>query len=162
MKQQYTIKDFLPLIIISGVVLLAASGVSIVRDQLSVQEWMGNFMGVFFLVFGGFKAVNVQGFAKAYQEYDLLAKKSKTYAYVYPFLEIALGILYITATALFWTHSITAVLMLFSAAGVYNELQKKKQITCACLGVLFKIPMTWVTLVEDVLMAGLAIYMLVI
>jgi hypothetical protein len=51
--------------------------------------------------------------------------------------------------------------MLISALGVANELRKKQTIMCACLGTVFKIPMTYVTLFEDLLMASMALYMLV-
>ena len=60
------------------------------------------------------------------------------------------------------TNWITLVLMLMSAVGVFNELRKGKEIVCACLGTLFKIPMTYVTLVEDLLMAAMAAWMLLI
>jgi hypothetical protein len=51
--------------------------------------------------------------------------------------------------------------MLVSAAGVARELWKGREIMCACLGVVFKIPMTYVTLLEDLLMAAMAGFMLV-
>ena len=50
--------------------------------------------------------------------------------------------------------------MVIGAVGVAGELRKKNQIPCACLGVVFKIPMTTVTFIEDVLMAVMAILML--
>ena len=57
---------------------------------------------------------------------------------------------------------ITLVLMAVGAAGVARALAQKRQIPCACLGVVFKIPMTWVTLVEDLVMAVMAGVMIVI
>jgi hypothetical protein len=50
--------------------------------------------------------------------------------------------------------------MLIGAAGVWRELRKNNQIPCACLGVVFKIPMTWVTFIEDVAMAAMAAAMI--
>ena len=50
--------------------------------------------------------------------------------------------------------------MIVSSIGVTKELAQGRKITCACLGAVFKIPMTYVTLLEDVLMAVMALIML--
>jgi len=119
------------------------------------------FMGIFFLVFGTFKLIKLKDFAQAYSEYDLIAKKFKVYGFIYPFLEILLGIAYLMNWNPTITNSVTLVLMLVSAAGVFNELRKGRTIVCACLGTVFKVPMTYVTLAEDLLMALMALMMLV-
>ena len=123
---------------------------------------MGDLMGSFFLIFGTFKIINLEGFVEAYSMYDVIAKKSKFYAYMYPFLEITLGILYVMGFYSRILNIVTLFLMVISAIGVFNELQKKRAIPCACLGVLFKIPMTYVTLLEDILMAVMAFIMIFI
>lgn len=162
MSKQYTLKDFLPLICISVTVIVSTYLLSAFQGALSSSSHiMTNFMGMFFLIFGGFKVINVQGFATAYAKYDLLAKKIYQYGVIYPFIELALAYTYLTRTELFWTNGITLVLMTFSALGVWNELRKKKEITCACLGALFTVPMTKVTLAEDLLMAIMALSMIV-
>ncbi len=117
-------------------------------------------MASFFLVFGFFKVINLGGFVKAYALYDLIAKKYSWYGYVYPFLEIGLGIAYLSKWNLPVINFLTLVLMLISAAGVFNELRKGSHIVCACLGAVFKLPMTYVTLAEDLLMALMALAIL--
>lgn len=119
-------------------------------------------MGSFFIIFGTFKIVNLQKFAMAYGEYDLIAKRSRAYALIYPFIELFLGVAYFAQYHLNIINIITFILMSVSAAGVANELSKGKMIICACLGALFKIPMTYVTLLEDLLMALMALVMLFI
>lgn len=157
---RYTIRDFLPLIILFSLI----TGLTIVRQFYtgwSIYSAMSDFMAFFFLIFGGFKIINLKGFAKAYQEYDIIAKRSLAYAYLYPFLEIALGIAYLMRWNPFITNIATFILMSVSAVGVGIELSKGKTIVCACLGVVFKVPMTYVTLLEDLLMAGMALIMLI-
>ena len=44
--------------------------------------------------------------------------------------------------------------------GVVRTLLARRKIRCACLGTVFNLPMSSVTLVEDVLMAGMAAVML--
>lgn len=155
------IKDFLPLIMLFSLILLF----SFVRQFLALawdlHEFSYDFMGAFFIIFGGFKLYNLKAFAHAYAEYDLIAQRSSFYAQIYPFLELTLGLAYLTRTLLVTTQIVTVLLMLVSAAGVAVALSKHQDFTCACLGVVFKIPMTYVTLFEDVLMAVMALAMLI-
>lgn len=157
---RYSIKDFLPLIVLFSVITLFTA----VRQWLNccnTMDAMSDFMGAFFIIFGAFKLIKWHSFATAYQEYDILAKRSKIYAYAYPVIEVMLGLAYLLRIAPRATSLITLILMLISGMGVFNELRQGKQIVCACLGTVFKIPMTYVTLVEDLLMAGMALYMLI-
>lgn len=155
----YTVKDFLPLIIIFSSITL----ITLIHQFYygwHLEDGIRVFMASFFLVFGTFKVINLAGFAEAYSMYDLVAKQFFWYGYIYPFLELTLGVAYLLKWNMLITDIFTLVLMLVSAAGVFNELRKGKHITCACLGALFKIPMTYVTLAEDLIMAAMALTML--
>lgn len=160
MINQYSLKNFLPLIIIFSIILLLTTGRQLLMHTRDVHAFMYDFMGLFFIVFGSFKLYNLKAFANAYQMYDLIAQQSKLYAYLYPFIEVTLGICYIMRYQLPIINIITLILMLISAAGVAYALSKKEEFTCACLGALFKIPMTYVTLIEDLLMGLMAFVML--
>jgi hypothetical protein len=83
-----------PLLVIVGLILLA-SVVSTLAGGGDWREGMLSFMAGFFLVFAGLKLLDVPGFAKGYATYDLLAARVPAYGYVYPFLELALGLLYL-------------------------------------------------------------------
>lgn len=151
-----------PLLLIVGFLL----GVTwIIHAQRAVEsrhwhEWMSDFMAGFFLVFSFFKLLNLSGFVQAYRGYDLLAAKSKVYAWAYPFIELALGVAYLARWQPQVTHWLTLAVMLISAAGVLNALRKRQLIECACLGTVFKLPMSKVTLIEDLSMALMAALML--
>lgn len=158
-KTDYSVRNFLPLIII----FLIIFSLTFIRQFLMGYNFsyaMTDFMGFFFLIFGGFKILNLQKFSEAYQTYDIIAKQTKWYGFIYPFIEILLGTLYITRSYLYFANVTTVILMSISAMGVFQALLKKEQFECACLGTVFKIPMTYVTLLEDVLMVGMALYML--
>ncbi len=116
-------------------------------------------MGVFLLTFAGFKLLDLNGFADAYQTYDLVAMKSRTYALAYPFIELALGAAYIFRTQIIAVHGATFLLMVVGGAGVFMALRSGRKIQCACLGTRIKLPMTYVTLLEDALMAVMALGM---
>jgi hypothetical protein len=159
-QQKYTLATFVPLILIFTLMLLSTISVEVVAGAFDPMRAMRVFMGSFFVVFGAFKIYNLKGFATAYQMYDLIAARSKVYAYAYPFIELALGFAYLMNYQLLIVNWSTLVIMLISAAGVWNELRKGKKIMCACLGAVFQIPMTYVTLGEDILMAVMALAML--
>ncbi|PCI29424.1 hypothetical protein COB55_02330 [Candidatus Wolfebacteria bacterium] len=158
-KEKYTIKDFYPLIGLFVIILLLSTGATL-HNNMGGMFFMQMFMGWFFILFGVLKVINIKAFAESYAMYDIIAARSRVYAFVYPFIELTLGVLFLFGTALFYTNIVTLVVMLIGALGVYLQLRKGETIMCACLGTVFKVPMTWVTLFEDLLMAGMALIML--
>ncbi|CAN5192070.1 hypothetical protein BH09DEP1_BH09DEP1_0740 [soil metagenome] len=159
-QSTYTVKNFLPLIIIFSFIGAFTLLMQIVYG-FNINTAMYDFMGAFFVVFGLFKIINLSGFAQAYTMYDIIAKRSKIYAHLYPFIELALGVMYLTRYQLLLANWITLILMIIGSIGIALELAKGKTIVCACLGVVFKIPMTYVTLAEDIIMGLMALIMLV-
>ena len=118
--------------------------------------FMNNFMAGFFLVFSFFKLLNLKGFAESYVMYDVLAKKIPVWAYIYVFVELGLGIAYLTRFEPFFTNTITIIVMGFSSIGVIQSVLNKKQIQCACLGAVFNLPMSTITIIEDLLMVAMS------
>ncbi len=143
---------------IAGVTILVAWS----NDAWRVEPMMRHFMAGFFIVFSFFKLLDPPGFVSAYRGYDLLARKNAAWAWAYPFIELSLGVMYLMAWAPITTNVITLVLMLIGAVGVLKALLNKQAIRCACLGTALNLPMTKVTLVEDLTMAFMAAGMLVL
>jgi len=148
--------DFMPLIVIFAVIATLTGIALPYGESPNFFDGMRYFEGFFFLVFGVFKLLNWKGFVDAYATYDLLAKRSRAYGYVYPLIELGLAAGYLFNYNLLLVSSVTLTFMIIGSIGVARELKKNEQIPCACLGVVFKIPMTWVTFIEDVLMALMA------
>lgn len=159
--QQGWFGTYWPLIVIGAYIAVAALAGGRPGES-AFEAWMANFMAGFFLVFSAFKLLDLRGFADAYASYDLLAKRWHGYGFVYPFLELALGLAYLFRLAPTETHVATIFLMGFSSLGVLQALQRGNQIQCACLGTELKLPMSTITLVEDVGMAAMAALMLVL
>jgi hypothetical protein len=157
---KYTLSDFYPLIIIFSIIF-SLTAVQQFFAGFVLYDALRVFMGIFFLVFGSFKVIKFADFAQAYAEYDIIAKRLFVYGYAYPFLELGLGFAYLINMFPVTTNLFTLVLMCVSAVGVAQKLLKREQIMCACLGTVFKIPMTYVTLAEDLIMAFMAMIMLV-
>ena len=116
---------------------------------------MNGFMRGFFLVFSFFKLLDIKGFALSFKMYDLIARRLPVWAFAYPFVEIAFGVAFLTKFMPVATNVAEIVLMLIGAAGVLKALIDKRSIRCACLGSVLNLPMTTVSLVEDVGMATL-------
>jgi YHS domain-containing protein len=123
-------------------------------------DFMLKYMGVFFIVFSLMKMLDVKGFADAFSMYDLIAKRSRSYALIYPFIELALGILYLTETWIIGAAWVTLIIMFIGAIGVGRNLLSKNKIQCACLGTKIGVPLTKVTFLEDLIMVGMAVRIL--
>lgn len=152
---RFELKTYYPLFLILGFISVAA-----MRGAEGLHDWMVHFMAGFFLVFSFFKFLNLKGFAEAYASYDLLAKRWPAYGYIYPFLELGLGLCYLFRINLAETLVFTIVLMGYSSLGVIKAVLSKRQIRCACLGTTLNLPMSTITIVEDIGMVLMAFFML--
>jgi copper chaperone CopZ len=132
------------------------------HETFDWMQWMRHFMAGFFLVFSFFKMLNLKGFAESYVMYDVLARKIPAWAYAYAFVELGLGIANAINFNPVITNLVTFVVMSISIIGVLQSVLNKKQIQCACLGAVFNLPMSTVTIIEDALMIAMSGAMLVI
>lgn len=163
------LQTYRPLLMIIGYILAgsvfiqlgqhAGHGMS-VAQSVSMHETMRYFMAGFFLTFSFFKLLDVQAFANAYASYDLLAARWQGWGYVYPFVELTLGFAYLANFQPTLTNWATLIIMGFSAIGVILAVMSKTKIQCACLGTVFQLPMSTVTIIEDVGMVLMAAWML--
>ena len=73
---------------------ITSAGVLLHYKEWSWSEFMLDFMGLFYIVFGFFKMLDLKGFPESFKMYDPLAKRLPIYGWIYPFLETALGIMF--------------------------------------------------------------------
>ena len=85
----------------------------------------------------------------------------KGYGYLYAFIELGLGVAYLTNFNPIVTNSITLLVMGISIIGVLQSVLNNKKIKCACLGDVFNLPMSTITIIEDGLMIAMSAIMLV-
>jgi hypothetical protein len=117
-------------------------------------------MGFFLVVFSMFKFFDMEGFADGFQMYDLLAKRFRPYAYVYPFIELCLGLGYLSHWRPLVVYLTTIIVLTFGSIGVLRALFKGLDIECACMGTVLHVPLSTVALIEDLGMAAMAAGML--
>jgi len=141
------------------------AGILILGTILSIAlDFMILYMGIFFIIFSLFKMPDWKGFVEAFGTYDILAKNMKPYGWIYPVIELALGAAFIAnyfgefyLVPVAWT---TLVIMGIGSIGVGNKILKKEKFQCACLGTWINVPLTKVTLLEDLLMVFMSILLL--
>jgi copper chaperone CopZ len=144
-----------PLLLIFGYIL----GVSV----LLAKNWMDGmhyFMAGFFLVFSFFKFLNLRAFADSYAMYDIVAARFRPWGFIYPFVELGLGLAYLTNFQPILTNWVALVVMSVSIIGVLESVFNRRKIRCACLGTVFNLPMSTVTIIEDALMIAMSGWML--
>jgi copper chaperone CopZ len=144
-------------VFITGITLVIQSA----NAAFNWMQWMRHFMAGFFIVFSFFKLLNLKGFAESYAMYDIVAKRIKGYGYLYVFIELGLGVAYLTNFNPFIINLITVIVMSVSIVGVLQSVLNKQKIKCACLGDVFNLPMSTITIIEDSLMIGMSLIMLI-
>lgn len=149
-----------PILLIFVYILTITLSVQMINRGFDWQQWMNHFMAGFFLVFSFFKLLNIKGFAESYAMYDIVAKQWNGWGYVYAFLELALGIAFLIQFNPMLTNAITFIIMSLSIIGVLQSVFNKRKIKCACLGDVFNLPMSSITIIEDSLMIGMSAVML--
>ena len=148
------IKQLKPLFIILGYILIASI-------LLNYKNWnssnaMLDFMGLFYIIFSFFKILDIKGFSLSFRMYDPVAKKIPIYGSIYPFIEILLGVIFLTRFEVKVALALTVIVLGITTIGVTQTLLDKRSIKCACLGTTLNLPMTEATLIENVLMIVMA------
>jgi|TARA_B110000908_G_scaffold170738_1_gene231197 cation transport ATPase len=133
---------------------------------LNYQNWdrneiMLDFMGLFYIVFSFFKLLDLKGFSESFKMYDPLASRISIYGWMYPFIEVVLGLMFLMHFGVKTALVITLIVLGITTIGVTKSLLDKKSIRCACLGTALKLPMTEATFIENAVMIVMAILLLV-
>ena len=158
-KEESKVKQLFPLFLIFGYIIVTSFLLN--QSSWNTNEFMLDFMGLFYIIFSFFKFLDVKGFAMSFQMYDPLAKKVKAYGLIYPFIELALGLLFLFRYQIQIALVLTLIVLGVTTIGVTKSLLDKKAIKCACLGSVLNLPMTTATFIENSIMIVMAVYMLI-
>lgn len=159
LKPVSTFRKLLPLFFVFVFITLA----SLVRQVLygyNPMFLMMDFMGVFFIVFGAFKLYDLKGFVEGFKTYDIVAKRFTIYGRLFPFMELALGALYLLGYMFLLQNIIVFIISTLGLYSAYKVIRSKKEIKCVCLGTFFTLPMTWATFSENLVMFVMVIFMI--
>jgi len=137
-----------------------AASLAVLGSPFTIRaaEW---FIAFSMCVLAILKLQDVERFSTMFLNYDLLAKRWVRYGTLYPFAEGLAGVLMI-AGVLGWL-SIPLALFIGSigAVSVFKAVYiDKRELKCACVGGSSNVPLGFVSLTENVMMVGMALWML--
>ncbi|SDG86327.1 Heavy-metal-associated domain-containing protein [Pedobacter terrae] len=155
-------ETYKPILLIFGYVTAISLVVSWQNNAINFMVFMRIFMAGFFLTFSFFKMLNLKAFAESYAMYDIVAKKFSAWGYIYAFIELGLGLSFALNLSPVTVNWVTLIVMTISILGVLESVLNKKKIQCACLGAVFNLPMSTVTIVEDAIMIAMSAAMLIL
>ena len=152
-----------PIVIALSIVILSSLAMQISDETFSLNKWFMSYMGIFFIIFSFLKLLNVSGFSMTFKKYDLISKIIPPYATSYPFIELSLGIIFLTQTQsiLIYANAFTLIFMVSQTIGIIWSLSKSEQIQCACMGSAVDVPLSSLTVVENITMIAMATYMII-
>lgn len=149
-----------PLYILLWSIFVLSITLSFIFPSNSLMMYL---MGIWFLAFWVLKLPDLKGFVNSFSEYDIIAKNWRWYGYIYPFIEIILGLLYLLNTQMLFMLEINIVALMISLLWIlsaYSIIKGGKKVLCACMGTYWKLPMTKVTILENGVMFGMILLML--
>ncbi|UAM99964.1 cation transporter [Polaribacter litorisediminis] len=157
-EEQSKLQQLKPLLLI--IFYISAASILLHFKNWSWNDFMLDFMGLFYIVFSFFKMLDLKGFPESFRMYDPLAKRIPVYGKIYPFIETGLGLMFLMRFEIKIALIITLIILGITTLGVTKTLLDKKSIRCACLGTALKLPMTEATFIENTIMILMAILML--
>jgi len=155
-------KSYRPVIAVFGVAaaLALALGFSLGAPfpAIRVAEW---FIAFSMAMLAMLKLQDVDRFATMFLGYDLLARSWVPYAWIYPFAEALAGALMAGRLLPWLSIPIALVIGTIGAVSVFYAVYvQKRELECACVGGLGRVPLGFVSLLENVMMVAMAIWML--
>ena len=149
-------KKYVPFVVMVGIALAATCLLQRIEGVSTPEYWMRVFVAMFLITFSIPKLMRLTRFAQTFATYDLGARHVPLYGYAYPFIEMGLGLLYLTNLYPNFTNGVALFVMTLSAFGVFMALHHGRKVESASLGTVFRMPLTWIALAEYAVVAGIA------
>ena len=130
---------------------------------LSIATGLGvmGFMGFSLALLATLKLMDIPAFVKGFKKYDLVTQKVLAYGKVYPFIELLVGLAFLSGVLL---NTAGALAVLVGSAGGYSVYKvvyiDKKDLNCACIGGGSKAPLGAVSFSENAIMAIMGLWVL--
>lgn len=149
------ISKYIPLILLFAL-SAGVPALNMLINHSDLMQWMYQFMGVTLIALAYFKFLDLPKFAEAFSTYDPIAMRFDKYGYIYPFFELAAGIGFVLSFGVKYLSLAVILFLLPTTIGVIKALSEKRKFQCACLGTAFNLPLTKVTIVENLLMMAMS------
>lgn len=155
--------SYAPVAVLFALTALAAAAANYaVTGELLAPRTLQWFIAFSMVVLAMLKLQNVESFSAMFLNYDLLARRWVPYSYIYPYAEALAGVLMISG-ALTWVSIPVALLIgTVGAVSVFKAVYVDgRELKCACVGGSSNVPLGFVSLTENLMMIGMALWMVV-
>jgi glutaredoxin len=147
------------------VVFVVAALIALAVDWLAMSaiSWMAlpNFIAVAMCLLAMLKLQDVERFSTMFLNYDLLARRWVPYGYIYPFAELGAGVLMLAGVLTWLSAPVALFIGGIGAISVFKAVYvDKRELKCACVGGSSNVPLGFVSLTENLMMIGMAVWML--
>lgn len=124
-------------------------------------ETLPRFIALSMVLLGLQKLKDIERFATMFLNYDLLAQRWVRYGYIYPFIETGAGLLMFAGVLTWLSAPLALIAAGIGAISVFKAVYvDKRELKCACVGGDSRVPLGFVSLTENLMMVGMAIWML--
>ena len=153
--------SYTPVLAVFAVAALIALAIDWLAMGAITTMVLPNFIAVAMCLLAMLKLQDVEKFSTMFLNYDLLARRWVPYGYIYPFAELGAGVLML-AGALTWLSAPVALFIGgIGAVSVFKAVYvDKRELKCACVGGSSNVPLGFVSLTENLMMIGMAVWML--
>jgi len=148
------------IVLLSVAAALAVAITWLVHGALVSAQTIPWFISSAMVLLGLQKLQDIDQFATMFLNYDLLAQKWVRYGYVYPYVELGAGLLMLMGVLTAIAAPVTLIVAGIGAVSVIKAVYiEKRELKCACLGDS-RVPLGFVSLTENLMMVGMALWML--
>ncbi len=161
MKQEGT--TYQPIIALFSTTFLMALAISwAMTGTIALGETIKMFIAISMCVLAIQKLRDLYAFSNQFITYDILAMKWVRYAYIYPFIEMLAGVCMIAGVFIFIAAPAALFIGTIGAVSVIKAVYiEKRELKCACVGGDSNVPLGFISLTENIMMVGMALWMLV-
>lgn len=154
-----TYRPVIVLLAMAGAIALALSMATMgTLFTVHAAEW---FVGLAMCLLAFLKLKDIEGFATGFLGYDLLARAWPPYAYIYAWAEGLAGVLMLSGQLVWLASAIALFIGGIGAVSVIKAVYiERRTLTCACVGGGSNVPLGFVSLLENVTIIAMAIWML--
>lgn len=119
------------------------------------------FMGVSLSMLASLKLMDLESFAESFEKYDLITQQVKPYGKAFPFLELLLGLGFLSGVAPIATGLGSLIVGTSGAVSVFKAVYiDKLELNCACVGGNSRAPLGAISFLENAIMVGMGAFLL--
>ena len=150
-----------PIIAIFATTILMALSTAWALGELSIVRVIELFIAFSMCGLAIQKLRDLEAFSLQFLNYDILAQKWVKYSYVYPFVEMLAGVAMISGFLTILSAPAAIVIATINGYSVFKAVYiDKRELKCACVGGNSNVPLGFISLTENIMMAGMGFWML--